>query len=97
MKIAALRLLIVVALASAQLGGIAHSLSHFKNSPRDGLPAGALHHCVVCDAYNVFDHGISGATTSSPDPLAFPAPPSAAAREFVAAAISPFSIRAPPA
>jgi hypothetical protein len=95
MKIAALRLLLVLFLASAQLGGIAHSLSHFKNSPRDGLPAGALHHCVVCDAYNVFDHGISGTTTSSPDLLAFPAPPPASAREFVAAATPPFSIRAP--
>jgi hypothetical protein len=96
MKIIVLRLLLVFALASAQLGGIAHSLSHFKNSPRDGLPAGALHHCVVCDAYNVFDHGISGAVANSLSPPIYTAPPSASDREFFVTQAAPFAIRAPP-
>jgi hypothetical protein len=96
MKTAALRLLIVFALASAQLGGIAHSLSHFKNPSRDGLPAGALHHCAVCDAYNVFDHGISGAVVNSLSPPICAAPPPASDREFFVAQAAPFLIRAPP-
>jgi len=96
MKTAALRLLIVCALASAQLGAIGHSLSHFKNSPRDGLPAGALHHCVVCDAYNVFDHGISGAFANSLTPPIYAALPPASDREFFVTQAAPFAIRAPP-
>ena len=96
MKTAALRLLLVFALASAQLGGIAHSLSHFKNPSRDGLPAGALHHCVVCDAYNVFDHGISGAVANSLTLPIYAAPPPASEREFFVVDAAPFPIRAPP-
>jgi len=96
MRIAVLRLLLVLSLAFAQLGAIAHSLSHFKNSPRDGLPAGALHHCVVCDAYNVFDHGISGAVANSLTPPIYAALPPASDREFFVTQAAPFSIRAPP-
>jgi hypothetical protein len=96
MKIVVLRLLIVFALASAQLGGIAHSLSHFKNPSRDGLPVGALHHCVVCDAYNVLDHGISGAVANSRTPPIYAALPPASDREFLVAQAAPFAIRAPP-
>jgi hypothetical protein len=96
MKIAVLRMLLVCALALAQVGGIAHSLSHFKNLSRDGLPAGPLHHCVVCDAYNVFDHGISGAVANSLSPPIYTALPPTSDREFFVAQAAPFSIRAPP-
>lgn len=96
MRIAVLRLLLMLALASAQLGGIVHSLSHFKSPSRGELPAGTLHHCVVCDAYNVFDHGLSGAVAFSLPRLPFAASPPASEREFFVAEIAPFAIRAPP-
>jgi len=96
MRIAVLRLLLVLSLAFAQLGGIAHSLSHFKNPSRDGLPVGVLHHCVVCDAYNVFDHGISGTVAKSPSPPIYTALLSASDREFFVTQAAPFAIRAPP-
>ena len=96
MRIAVLRLLLVLSLSAAQLGGIAHSLSHFKNPSRDGLPVGTLHHCVVCDAYNVFDHGISGAVVNSLSPPIYTALPPASDREFFVAQAAPFAIRAPP-
>jgi len=99
MRTTFLRLLLACALASAQLGGFVHSLSHLDGPSRDESPSGALHshHCVFCDAYDVFDHGVSGAVALS---LAAPhhaAPPPASGRGFLLAQAAPFAIRAPPA
>jgi hypothetical protein len=94
-----LRLLLVCTLASAQFGGIVHSLSHFKNPSRGDLPAGTLHphHCAVCDAYNLFDHGVSGTVALSLSPLSYAALLPVSDREFFVAEAAPFAIRAPPA
>jgi hypothetical protein len=99
MRTAVLRLLLACALASAQLGGVVHSLSHIKSPPGGELPAGTppLHHCVVCDAYSVFDHGVTGAVALSQSAPSYAAPPTASGREFLVAEAAPFAIRAPPA
>jgi hypothetical protein len=99
MRIPFLRLLLTCALATAQLGGIVHSLSHFNGPSRNELPAGTLHshHCAVCDAYNLFDHGASGSVASSLAPLSYAAPLPASDREFFVAQAALFAIRAPPA
>lgn len=98
MRTAVLRLLLACALASAQLGGVVHSLSHFNSPPRGELPAGTLHphHCLVCDAYNVFDHGVSGVVALSLSALSYAELPPASDREFLVAEAAPFAIRAPP-
>jgi hypothetical protein len=90
--------LLACALASAQLGGIIHSLSHFNGPSRSELPAGALHphHCAVCDAYDVFDHGVSGTVALSLPASAPVAPPPASGHEPIPAQATPFAIRAPP-
>jgi hypothetical protein len=98
MRTAFLRLLLACVLASAQLGGIIHSLSHFNGPPRDELPAGSphTHHCTLCDAYNLVDHGASGGVASFLAPLSYAAPSKASDREFFVAQAALFAIRAPP-
>jgi hypothetical protein len=90
------RLLLLLALALAQLGGAAHALSHLRKSPREELPSGAPHHCLVCDAYSCFDHCAAGAAQALPAPQAHPAPPVVSDREPFAAETSPSGIRDPP-
>lgn len=98
MRITVLRLLLACALASAQLGGFVHSLSHLRGTPSDELPAGALHahHCAVCDAYNLFDHGVLGTVALSPSLPSYTALPQSSDRDFFGAEAAPFPIRAPP-
>jgi len=98
MRTTLLRLLLAWALASAQLGGVIHSLAHFNGPSRDELPAGTLHphHCAVCDAYNLFDHGVSGTVALSLSSLSYSAPPPFSDRDFLVAEAALFAIRAPP-
>jgi hypothetical protein len=98
MRTTVLRLLLACALASAQLGGIVHSLSHLKGPSRDELPAGTLHthHCTVCDAYNAFDHGVSGAVALFLSLLSHAAPQLTSEHHLFVEEAAPFAIRAPP-
>lgn len=98
MRAAVLRLVLACTLASAQLGGFVHSLSHLGDPPRGELPAGVLHahHCAVCDAYNVLDHGVSGAAALSLSALSYAALQPISERNFFVAEAAPFAIRAPP-
>lgn len=98
MRTTVLRLVLACALASAQLGGIVHSLSHLNGPSRGELPAGTPHphHCVVCDAYNLFDHGAAGTVVLSLSSLSYAALPPSSDRDFFVSEAAPFAIRAPP-
>jgi hypothetical protein len=50
----------------------------------------------VCDAYNLFDHGASGAVALSLSSLSYAALPPASDREFFFVEAALFAIRAPP-
>ena len=93
-----IRLLIICSLLFAQVGGLAHGISHVLDERSQSGDQSAPHekHCDLCDAYAQIASGIGSSIVNfdsgkNPETLHFNYPGSYVSNTFVA-----FAARAPP-